>query len=492
MAILEREPAGAGPVDHAPDNRLIRARPRRRSASRPSGTGQFRTSRQRRPSIRSTGPGSTAAGFRAWLASLPGSTVRVTADRIVLMAVTAFGLAHVFSGIDFANVQRDLGIGFLLGLGVLMAVAVGLRFSGSMALAFAVLVGFLDRIHREPYTGTDVRAATAEAIRVLQAGGNPYTHRYLDTNPQGSPFAYPIGEPVFYWFHQVLFSRIDYADEVSGLAIILLLAALAPLVGSVRATLVTMGYSTFGLAAYFAMGGSNDTSFAFLIVLSLVLLAYSQSRSVPSGWRIACFVASAAFFGWSILFKQFAWMIYPFVVLALRQRGQRWLLHLAIAGGGAVLAMLPFFVDSPTGVLRNLTRRGIDNDIWGLNIWSILKSFSPALAESLTSFITLPSLILTLVVFVVLLPGTTGDLGAAVLRGLLVIGTLLLTSVWTTFPYYTGASAVLAVAIALYQVPVLTTPVDRYPHTWTGLLPAQLIRTVQRISDHLWGRSVEP
>ena len=408
------------------------------------------------------------------------------------MGATAFGLTHVVSGIDFANVQRDLSIAFLLGLGVLLAVATGLRFSGAMALGFAVLVGFLERIHRGPYAGSDVRAATAEAIRVLQGGGNPYTHRYLDTNPQGSPFAYPIGEPIFYWLHQVLFDRIDYADKISGLLILVLLAALAPVVGTVRATLVTMLFGTYGMAANFAMDGSNDTSFSFLMVLALVLLVYSQSTPTPKAARATIFIVSAFIFGWAILFKQFAWMIYPFIALALRQRGERWVLHATIAVGGAVLVMLPFVVDAPSGVVRNLTRRGIENDIWGLNIWSLLKSFSPGLAQPLTAFITLPSVILTLVVFLALLPGTTSDLGAAVLRGLLVMGTLLVTSVWTTFPYYTGASAILAVAIALYGFPALTTSTDRHPHTWAGLLPARLIRTVQRVSDHLWGRSVEP
>ncbi len=405
------------------------------------------------------------------------------------MAVTIFGLTHVISGIDFADVQRDLGIAFLVGLGVLLAVGAGMRFAGSMALGFAVLVGFLERIHREPYTGTDVRAATAEAIRVLQSGQNIYGHVFQDTSPPGDPFGYPIGEPGFYWIHQIFFDRIDLADKLSGLLIVLLLAALAPIVGATRAALATMIYGTYSMAARFAVDGSNDTSFSFLVVLGLVLLVYSQSTSTRHRWRPILFILSAVFLGWAILFKQFAWFLYPYIMLALRQRQERWVFHAGIAIGGSFLIMLPFFIGEPVGTFRVLSRTAIDRDIWGLNIWSILKSFSPALAEPLTPFITLPSVILTLIVFVVQLPRVSGDVGGAVLRGLLVMGTLLITSVWTTYPYYTGASAILAVAIALYGAPGLATSLDEHPRTWDGLLPPRLIRTIRRSSDRLWGKA---
>ena len=101
-------------------------------------------------------------------------------------------------------------------MALLAAIGLGVRLCGPLVVLYALLVGIQERIHRQPYTGSDVRAATAEAIRVLQAHGNPFAHTYLDTNPPGDPFGYPIGEPLFYWLHQFVFDRIDLADKVSA------------------------------------------------------------------------------------------------------------------------------------------------------------------------------------------------------------------------------------------------------------------------------------
>ena len=499
--MTETDQPSPAAADAVPD-RVLRSRRRARNPARRQGARQrpvrlagLRIPRRATPRVvpvrRSASAGGpwadfSAPTFRHWLDALPRQVPGAALERFLLFGITAFGLLHVIGAVDFAHPQRDLGVLFLLGVALLAAIGLGVRFCGPLVVLYALLVGLQERIHRQPYTGTDVRAATAEAIRVLRDHGNPYAHTFLDTNPPGSPFAYPIGEPLFYWLHQFVFDRIDLADKVSGMLILVLLAALAPLVGTVRAALVTMLYGTYAQAAQFSVDGSNDTSFAFLVVLAMTLLVYSQWERVPPGTRAVLFILSALFFGWAILFKQFAWFIYPFVALALRQRRERWRLHAVIAVGGAIVVMLPFFLNDPAGVVHNLGRSGITNDIWGLNVWNILTSFAPGIA-TLRPYITLPSLVLALAVLVVQLPWTTADPGGAVLRGLLAIGTLLVTAVWTTYPYYTGMAAILAVAVACSGAPALARPAV-YPLTWASLLPAPVTAGMRRLSVALWGR----
>lgn len=402
-------------------------------------------------------------------------------ERTLLLGALALGLFWAIGSTDFEHAQPWI-VGLLL-LGALCGWAVvrGARFAPWAALAQIVAVGYAERILRKPFVGSDVLAATREAIDVIARGGNPYDHLYVTNNPPGSSFPYLPGEIAFYAIPNALFGTLQGADKWAGIGIVFLLATLAPAVGPARAALATALYSTFSYAAYRSTDGSNDTSLAFLVVLATVLLAWSaRAELTPQrrGQARVLFYASAVAFAWALLFKQFAWLLYPFIAMALRRRGAAWREHVVVSVGLTVLIVLPFALTAPIPFLRNVVGQvSAHPNVWGLNLWAGLQTWNSGLIRALIPVIPALGLIALAAVALVLLTRPVEDLGVALFQGLGLLFVALFLARWTTSTYYMFACAVLAAAvglvdaipvpgrsqIAITPISVATTPVEEPP-----------------------------
>jgi len=366
----------------------------------------------------------------------------------MLLATIALGIFHVVESTDFERPQWWTAALLLAGVLLVAAVLRDARAADWAVLGYAVAVGAADRIARAPVPGSDVLAVTREAIGVLFGGGNPYTHTYLSSNPPASPFPYPPGEILFYAIPELLVGDIRTADAWAGVGIIALLASLAAVIGPARAALATALYGAFGLAAYRSLDGSNDTALAFLVVFASTLLAFALTGG---GARRALLIASAVMFSWALLFKQLAWALYPFVLAHLRRRGVDWRLHGLVTLGLTAALLVPFAVLDPAALWRSFSAAlTFHQNVWGLNLWSVLRTIAPGAVDALAPYLAPIPVLAMGIAGVFFLRRPAPDLGGALLQGLAVLFVGLFTARWTTSPYYTFASAVLAAAIALY------------------------------------------
>jgi hypothetical protein len=373
-------------------------------------------------------------------------------EQFVLLSAVTLGLFWEIELNHEAGSLRSPAI--LLVVGILVAVSVvrNMRFASWATLCYAVAVGVVDRLQRPLLTESDVMAATQEAIQTLAKGENPYLHVYLTTHPTHSPFPYLPGEIAFYAIPNALFGHVVGTDRWAGIGVLLLLACLAPCVGPAPSALAAALYGTFGLATYRALDGSNDTGLAFLIVLSVVFLAWSYRFERES---FILFCGSAIAFAWALVFKQFAWLIYPFVVMHLRERGENWRLYAFLSLGMTTVAILPFFLAAPSAFLHNIVAPlSFHQNVRGLNMWRTVESSLPELVHRITPLLPLVSVIVVVVVGATLLLFPSANLGKSLLQGLLVVLVSLFVSRWTTSPYYTFAAALLSVAVALVPWPV--------------------------------------
>jgi hypothetical protein len=162
----------------------------------------------------------------------------------------------------------------LAGAACLALIVRGDEHAGWAALGYALVTGLAFHLTFNPPVGfVDVHDATDEALRTLARGGNPYTHQFLQTRPIGSPFPYLPGELAFYALWKLAFGSIFLADRISAICILVVLAAMAPLVGRPIAALATALYGLSPMAVLRAADGSNDTALALLVYVGIVLLA---------------------------------------------------------------------------------------------------------------------------------------------------------------------------------------------------------------------------
>src|SRR5919112_3853471 len=124
--------------------------------------------RPSRPRARMSGHETApAAGVPA-----PVAELREQWERIARLGALALGTFWAIGSTDYEHAQPWI-VALLLG-GVLCAWAVvrGARFASWATLAHAVAVGYAERIVRKPFVGSDVLAATREALDVFARGGN--------------------------------------------------------------------------------------------------------------------------------------------------------------------------------------------------------------------------------------------------------------------------------------------------------------------------------
>lgn len=361
------------------------------------------------------------------------------------VAALIIGLFWTIGAANYAHPQPTVIVLFLASLVLGALLLAGYRLAPWAVLLYTVSIGITDRFARVPFNGSDVVGVTLEAIHVLTHGGNPYAHHYVETRPPGSPFPYLPGEIAWYGLFQRITGQMVGVDKWAGIGIVLLLAALALGAGPGRAALGTVIYATFEPAILRSLDGSNDTSLAFLILLAVVLLvAYRRSHLT------VLFYAAAVAFSWALLFKAFAWLVYPFVVTYLRGNGDSWRRYAATSLGMTVLVCLPFVVTAPRGFVRNVVAGlSFHRQAFGLDIWAALLS-SPIqrVGVGLAPVLVVVALLL---IAAVVLRFPASDLGGAIFQGCGVMLVALLLARYATSSYYTFVSALLAAGLILWR-----------------------------------------
>jgi hypothetical protein len=393
----------------------------------------------------------TAEGSPPLLSSPPPGNGRHPSHRLDLsrsestwsLAALFLGLFWAIGNINYARPQASVFLLFIAGLAAGALLLSGRRIADWAVLGWAAAIGIIDRFAQVAFNGSDVIGVTVEAIHVVTIGGNPYAHTYHQTRPQGSPFPYLPGEIAWYGLLQRLTGHVVGVDKWAGIGIVLLLAGLAFAAGPGPAALATVLYATFQPAILRSLDGSNDTSLGFLILLAVVLLAAHGRFRLP-----VLFYLSAAFFGWALLFKAFAWLIYPFVVNHLRHSGHAWQRYATVGLGMTILVCLPFAATAPTGFVRNVVAGlSFHRRPFGLDIWAALGHRSvERIGIQMAPVLVVVAVLLLAAIF---LRFPAISLGTALLQGCGVVLVALLFARYATSSYYTFVCAILAAALPL-------------------------------------------
>lgn len=367
--------------------------------------------------------------------------------QLTLVAILA-GLMWSVGAIDLSDPAPER-VGLLLAGIALLAVALRGREVGLAAGLYAVSIGGVERLQRDILEhGSDVLRATREAIEVVLAGGDPYTHVMVSTDPVGSPFVYPPGEFLFYLLPYRATGDLERVETWAGILTAAAIVVAGARVGSGRAALIAMLYATWGIAAFRTTDGGNDVSAAFLAVVALVALAFAARRDDAGA---VAFVLSAIALGWAVAFKQFAVILWPLVLRHLATAGAPWRRYLAISGGVAAGMILPFFVWSPLAFVQSqLAALTFHDTVWGLNLLNALRRFTDPEPFVGVAVVLEVGLTAGLVAWAVGRRIATIGAAALIAAGILVVPFLLAR--WTTQSYYVYALTLAAVGLVLSEV----------------------------------------
>jgi uncharacterized membrane protein len=206
------------------------------------------------------------------------------------------------------------------------------------------------------------------------------------------------------------------------------------------------------LAALTSVNGSNDGSQAFLLIMAVVLAAWSaQAREKHSGRLSRVFwYASAVALAWALLFKAFSWVFLPFfVAYVLRAKGKEGYGYVALVLGIFAVAVTPFLVLAPGDFLLNIYRGfTLHVNIWGLDVWAALAQWGAPL-YLYERVIARVGIFAGLAAMVFLLGRKCASLAMVLLYGLGVLSAMLLLIRWSSPDYYAFAITIFIAAIAL-------------------------------------------
>jgi hypothetical protein len=368
------------------------------------------------------------------------------ANKPAVLAALVLGLFWCIEGIDVNAPQLDRVVLLLSGLGLAWAALCDVPLYAGCTAYYAVLVAASERLHREPLLdGSDVMRATAESLRVVFAGGNPYAHVLQSTIPVGSPFVYPPGELAWYAGPYLLFGDITRVDTWAGIGVVAAISVAGLRLGMANVALPAMLYAAWGVAGYRAIDGQNDVSGSLLVVVALVALVFAERTG---RWSSGAFIASAVFFGWAIAFKQFAVLVLPPVVRYIAVRGADWRRYTLVVTGVVAAFVLPFFVRDPGAFLgKQVEALTFHDEIWGANILNTLAQFGDP--TPLVALFLVLSFAGTLGLAALVARWRVATLGAAALAGAGMVMVPLLLARWTTQPYYVYVGAIAACGVAL-------------------------------------------
>lgn len=183
--------------------------------------------------------------------------------------------------------------------------------------------------------------------------------------------------------------------------------------------------------------GSNDNSAILILLVSLVLFAYSYKNKSK---RFA--VISAIFLGLAMSFKHYVFFYIPFFMhfLFLHKHFlqisyKKYLIYAFVVAG---IITIPFVIASPDGFLRSLVHieGGVEHPIWGWSIWKALKdSFTITLSNDGIRFVRfLVTAIVAIILFCFFPPKKWNQV---FVNTSLTMLTFFILSKWTTPAYFT-------------------------------------------------------
>jgi hypothetical protein len=394
-----------------------------------------------------------------WMRLARGASTR-DGDGFLLLAAIAMGETWAINIAQFEHVQPQLVCLSILGL-VCTFLTIGSKPPAApLTLLYIVVVGIAERIALSPIRASDAVDATREALPIVFSGANPYLHSFVMTRPPGSPFPYLPGELLFYGIPYLFFHSIAGVDKAVGIATVILIATAAPIVGAGRASVCVGLYAVFLRAAWNSVDGSNDGALAFLLLLAVVLSAWSEFAQKYTGkcmhvFSTSAFYASAFFLAWALLFKALSWPFFIFIQLYLNQTSRYAGRYFGIVTATCVLTATPFLISYPGALLANVWRGFVfHQNVWGFNVWAAAQSAGMPKPPAHT--ISILGLGIVVCVFIALLRHRSRSLGEAVMCGAGMLFTVLLSARWATSPYYTFVMTIFPVAAALIRLPEKT------------------------------------
>jgi hypothetical protein len=372
-------------------------------------------------------------------------------DRTILAVACGWLFVAVLSMADFGNPGAAFVFVCVASLAMLLLVLVT-RVPARVVLLFVLACGIVIRCSLPVVTASDVLAATQEALNGLFSGINPYTHVFTSTHPPGSPFPYLPGELAYYAIQLGIAGNLLQYDRFAGLAILVAIAASAPLLRPSVGTLPVVFYATSVHAINRARDGSNDTALALLVVLSIVALAYATRSAEHAPRRaLALIVVSALFFGWAVAFKAFAWLFFPFVVRFLEPR-RRWI-YCGIALGFALALTLPLAALAPPAFAGSIASGlTFHSTVYGFNVWSGLASTFPYFAQPPGIVAGVVMAVGAVGAFVLLWRQRARTLGEALFHATIVFAVVVLLARFSPESYYAFLAAMLAASSATFTV----------------------------------------
>ncbi len=363
------------------------------------------------------------------------------------------GLLLVACGVMFVWLLLDVHLDDIGGIVVRCAAGVtlvaALAFLDLMpawgVLVYCVAASLIVRAAVGSFAGSDVLAATGEAIQVTLHHQNPYMHYYASTKPPGQPFPYLPGALVFYWLEQLV-THSPPTDRWSGMGTVVALALLGPVCGYARTAVAVAFFGVCPLSLLFSVDGSNESTLTFLSVLALTFLVYAERAG--GAVRMWLYGGCAVAFGWAIAFKEFSWVLFPFVVRRVATDARRPII--AISLGIAAILLVPALLANPAAFVGSLFG-GITSHltVWGFNVWAARAlpfgdGFGVAGARALAAAIAL----LATIAF-----WARGyrTLAEAIAAPILVLTIAFLLAPWTSEAYYAYTVGLAAVAFAVFR-----------------------------------------
>jgi len=349
---------------------------------------------------------------------------------------------------DFQNVNA---VSILVALGALILGAFVFFRNAPLWLvvAFAVIAGVSLRLLTAAYSGSDVTAATTEALHAVATGLNPYVHYYTSTNPPGQPFPYLPGELALYRIQQILAGSLDDHDRWWSIGALLGIAALAPACGVGRTALAAGLLAVSSTNVLIGVDGSNDTGLLFLLVLAVLALAYAMRGFGGARATMALYAAGAILFGWALAFKALVWIAFPFVLRTVAPERRRFFVLVTVGVAAAFCAR--YLLWSPVSFFQSIVAGFTSHqNVWGFNVWSALAASHPALMDAVMAA-TLPvAIFATLFTAMTVWTRRPGTLGEALLQSCIVLATMLLFARWTSLAYYAFLIGVFALSVATF------------------------------------------
>jgi len=161
-----------------------------------------------------------------------------------ILAALVVALFWSIEGID-VNAPQVERVAILVSAIVLgWATLRGSEYAGGLTAYLATLVAISERLRRDPLPdGSDVLRATAEGLRIVAQGGNPYATFFTSTDPPGSPFVYPPGELAWYALPYYLTGDISRVDTWAGVVIVAAIAVAGLRIGFAAVALPAMLYA---------------------------------------------------------------------------------------------------------------------------------------------------------------------------------------------------------------------------------------------------------